>query len=99
MKTVKDAKTVKPVKRTRPWRPRWAAALTAATTAAVLSVTAPAQAAPEARIAGAGEPGSVGGSYLVTLKGGTAASSADGTRLAAKYGARISHIYSTVLNG
>ncbi|WP_405773103.1 S8 family peptidase [Streptomyces sp. NBC_01538] len=99
MKTVKDAKTVKPVKRTRPWRPRWAAALTAATTAAVLSVTAPAQAAPEARIAGAGEPGSVGGSYLVTLKGGTAASSADGKRLAAKYGARISHIYSTVLNG
>ncbi|WP_307626947.1 S8 family peptidase [Streptomyces turgidiscabies] len=87
------------MKRTRPGRPRWAAALTAATTAAVLSVTAPAQAAPEARIAGAGEPGSVGGSYLVTLKGGTAASSVDGKRLAAKYGARISHIYSTVLNG
>ncbi|MEW2120040.1 S8 family peptidase [Streptomyces sp. NPDC005474] len=83
----------------RTGRPRWVAALTAATTAAVLSVTAPAHAAPEARIAGAGEPGSVGGSYLVTLKGGTAASSADGKRLAAKYGARISHIYSTVLNG
>lgn len=87
------------MKRTRTRRLRWAAGLTAATTAAVLSVTAPAHAAPEGRIAGAGEPGAVGGSYLVTLKGGTTASSADGRRLAAKYGARISHIYSTVLNG
>ncbi|MDX3457242.1 S8 family peptidase [Streptomyces sp. ME02-8801-2C] len=87
------------MERTRTRRPRWASALTAAATAALLSVTAPAQAAPEGRISGAGEPGSVGGSYLVTLKGGTAASSADGRRLAATYGARISHIYSTVLNG
>ncbi|MEU6229871.1 S8 family peptidase [Streptomyces sp. NPDC047042] len=87
------------MERTRTRRPRWASALTAAATAALLSVTAPAQAAPEGRISGAGEPGSVGGSYLVTLKGGTAASSANGRRLAAKYGARISHIYSTVLNG
>ncbi|MEH0418404.1 S8 family peptidase [Streptomyces sp. B21-083] len=85
--------------RTRPRRPRWAAGLTAAITAAVLSVTAPAQAAPEGRIAGAGEPGSVGGSYLVTLKEGRAASSADGRSLAARYGARIGHIYSTALNG
>ncbi|MDX2541735.1 S8 family peptidase [Streptomyces sp. WI04-05B] len=80
-------------------RPRWAAGLTAAITAAVLSVTAPAQAAPEGRIAGAGEPGSVGGSYLVTLREGTAASSAEGRSLAARYGARIGHIYSTALNG
>ena len=87
------------MKRTRTRRLRWAAALTAATTAAVLSVTAPAHAVPEGRIAGAGEPGSVDGSYLVTLKGGTAASSTDGKSLAAKYGARISHTYSTVLNG
>lgn len=89
--------------RLRTARPRWAAGLTAtvtaAVTAAVFSVTAPAHAAPEGRIAGAGEPGSVDGSYLVTLKGGTAASSADGRRLAAKYGAKISHMYSTVLNG
>ncbi|WP_055524733.1 S8 family peptidase [Streptomyces graminilatus] len=87
------------MKRTYTRGPRWAAALTAAATAAVLSVAAPAQAAPEGRIAGAGEPGSVGGSYLVTLKGGTAASSADGRGLAARYGARISHIYGSVLNG
>ncbi len=87
------------MKRTRTRRLRWAAGLTAVTTASVLSVTAPAHAAPEGRIVGAGEPGSVHGSYLVTLKGGTAAPSADGKRLAAKYGAKISHTYSTALNG
>ncbi|WP_327697798.1 S8 family peptidase [Streptomyces sp. NBC_00459] len=87
------------MKRTRTRRLRWAAGLTTVTAVSVLSVTAPAQAAPEGRIAGAGEPGSVGGSYLVTLKGGTTASSADGRSLAAKYGAKISHIYSTALNG
>ncbi|MGY1497462.1 S8 family peptidase [Streptomyces sp. QTS52] len=87
------------MKRTRTGHLRWAAGLTAVATLSVLSVTAPAQAAPEGRIAGAGAPGSVGGSYLVTLKGGTAAPSADGRRLAAKYGAKISHTYSTVLNG
>ncbi|MDW4909565.1 S8 family peptidase [Streptomyces sp. ADMS] len=87
------------MERTRTRRLRWAAGLTAATTASVLSVTAPAQAAPQGRVVGAGEPGSVGGSYLVTLKGGTAALSADGRRLASKYGAKISHTYSTVLNG
>jgi len=87
------------MKRTCTRRLRWAAGLTAVATASVLSVTAPAQAAPQGHIVGAGEPGSVGGSYLVTLKGGTAAPSADGKRLAAKYGARISHTYSTVLNG
>ncbi len=87
------------MKRTRTRRLRWAAGLTTVTVVSVLSVTAPAHAAPEGRIAGAGEPGSVGGSYLVTLKGGTAAESADGKGLAAKYGARISHTYSTALNG
>ncbi|WP_371662690.1 S8 family peptidase [Streptomyces sp. NBC_00280] len=87
------------MKRTRTRRLRWAAGLTTVTAVSVLSVTAPAQAAPEGRIAGAGEPGSVGGSYLVTLKGGTTASSADGRSLAAKYGAKISHTYSTALNG
>lgn len=87
------------MKRTRTRRLRWAAGLTAATTASVLSVTAPAQAAPEGRIVGAGEPGSVGGSYLVTLEGGTSAPSAEGRGLAETYGAKISHTYSTVLNG
>ncbi|GAA3915285.1 hypothetical protein GCM10023084_78460 [Streptomyces lacrimifluminis] len=87
------------MQRTRTRRLRWAAGLTAVTAVSVLSVTAPAQAAPEGRIAGAGEPGSVDGSYLVTLKGGTAASSANGRSLAAAYGARISHTYSTALNG
>ncbi|WP_105970469.1 S8 family peptidase [Streptomyces geranii] len=87
------------MKRTRTRRLRWAAGLTAVATASVLSATAPAQAAPAGRIVGAGGPGSVGGSYLVTLKGGTAAPSAAGKRLAAEYGAKISHTYSTVLNG
>jgi len=69
-------------------------------TAAVLAaVTLPAQAAPEGTVLGAGAPGSVGGSYIVTLKGGTAASSAAGRELAARYGARISHTYATALNG
>ncbi|WP_329270702.1 S8 family peptidase [Streptomyces sp. NBC_01451] len=90
------------MKRTRTRRLRWTAGLTTVTVLSALSVlsaTAPAQAAPEGRIAGAGEPGTVDGSYLVTLKGGTTASSADGRSLAAKYGAKISHTYSTVLNG
>ncbi|MFC8436364.1 S8 family peptidase [Streptomyces sp. NPDC057253] len=74
--------------------------LTAVGCAAALSaITLPAQAAPQGRIIGAGEPGSVTGSYLVTLKGGTEAPSATGKGLAEKYGARISHTYGTVLNG
>jgi subtilisin family serine protease len=74
--------------------------LTAVSCAAVLSATTlPAHAAPEGRISGAGEPGSVSGSYLVTLKGGTRAPSATGKGLAEKYGAKISHTYGTVLNG
>ena len=86
--------------RTRPRRLRWAGGLTAVTCAAALSAsTLPAHAAPAGRILGAGEPGAVGGSYLVTLKGGTKASSAAGKGLAEKYGARISHSYGTVLNG
>ncbi|MET7574253.1 S8 family peptidase [Streptomyces sp. NPDC005492] len=89
--------------RTRTRRLRRAGSLTAgitAITAVVFSaITLPAQAAPEGTILGAGEPGSVNGSYLVTLKGGTAAPSAAGKDLARKYGARISHIYGTALNG
>ncbi|MER5217843.1 S8 family peptidase [Streptomyces sp. NPDC002838] len=86
--------------RTRTRRLRRAGGLTAVTCAAALSaITLPAHAAPEGRILGAGQPGSVTGSYLVTLKGGTKAPSAHGKDLAEKYGAKISHTYGTVLNG
>ncbi|WP_328510485.1 S8 family peptidase [Streptomyces mirabilis] len=85
---------------TRQRRLRWAGCLTAVTTAAVLSaITLPAHAAPEGRILGAGQPGSVSGSYIVTLKGGTRAPSSVGKGIAEKYGARISHTYGTALNG
>ncbi|MFF7599053.1 S8 family peptidase [Streptomyces mirabilis] len=85
---------------TRQRRLRWAGCLTAVTTAAVLSaITLPAHAAPEGRILGAGESGSVSGSYIVTLKGGTRAPSSVGKGIAEKYGARISHTYGTALNG
>ncbi|WP_328750635.1 S8 family peptidase [Streptomyces sp. NBC_00285] len=86
--------------RTRYRRLRRLGGLTAVSCTAVLSaMTLPAHAAPEGRISGAGEPGSVSGSYLVTLKGGTRAASTAGKSLAEKYGARISHTYGTVLNG
>ncbi|KUO04919.1 S8 family peptidase [Streptomyces caeruleatus] len=86
--------------RTRIRRLRRAGGLTAVACVAALSAsTMPAHAAPEGRILGAGEPGSVSGSYLVTLKGGTKAPSAAGKSLADKYGAKISHTYGTVLNG
>ena len=63
--------------RTRKRRLRRAGGLTAVTCAAALSAsTLPAHAVPEGRIIGAGDPGSVTGSYLVTLKGGTKAPSA-----------------------
>lgn len=81
-------------------RLRWAGGLTAVATAAVLSaLTLPAHAAPQGRISGAGAAGSVSGSYIVTLKGGTKAPSAAGKGIAEKYGARISHTYGSVLNG
>ncbi|WP_369273491.1 S8 family peptidase [Streptomyces sp. R11] len=86
--------------RTRTRRLRRAGGLTAVTCVVALSATTmPAHAAPEGQIHGAGDPGSVTGSYLVTLKGGTKAPSAAGKSLAEKYGAKISHTYGTVLNG
>lgn len=87
--------------RTRTRRLRGAGGLTAAATAVALSaVTLPAHAAvPEGPVRGAGAPGSVGGSYLVTLREGVPASSAAGRSVAARYGARIGHTYGTVLNG
>lgn len=66
------------------------------------AVTLPAHAAPEEKTPGAGLPGSVGGSHVVTLKEETPASSATGLRPVGTYGAygaRISHIYGPVLNG
>ncbi|MFJ1971746.1 S8 family peptidase [Streptomyces sp. NPDC087903] len=86
--------------RTRTRRLRRAGGLIAVACAAALSATTlPAHAVPEGRILGAGQPGSVTGSYLVTLKGGTKAPSPAGKSLAEKYGAKISHTYGTVLNG
>ncbi|KUN75005.1 S8 family peptidase [Streptomyces griseoruber] len=86
--------------RTHTRRLRRAGSLTAVVTAMVLSAASPpAQAVPEGRVVGAGRPGSVGGSYLVTLKGDTRASSDAGRRLVISHGVRISHTYGTVLNG
>ncbi|WP_458245745.1 S8 family peptidase [Streptomyces sp. MAI_2237] len=86
--------------RTRSRRLRRAAGLTAVACAAALSAaTLPAQAAPEGRILGAGRPGSVSGSYLVTLGGGTRATTPAGKGIAETYGARISQTYGSVLNG
>jgi subtilisin family serine protease len=86
--------------RTRMGRLRRVGGLTAVATTVLLSAVAlPAHAVPEGKILGAGLPGSVGGSYLVTLKGDTPASPEDGRRLARTYGARISQTYGTVLNG
>ncbi|MFI9650807.1 S8 family peptidase [Streptomyces sp. NPDC052040] len=87
--------------RKRTARPHRAARLTAAAALAALSVAAagPAHAAPEGRVVGAGAPGSVRGSYLVTLREGTAARSALGRGIPGRYGARIGHIYDRALNG
>ncbi|MFD0441242.1 S8 family peptidase [Streptomyces chartreusis] len=86
--------------RTRTRRLRRAGGLTAMTCVVALSATTmPAHAAPEGQILGAGDPGSVSGSYVVTLKGATRAPSTAGKSLAEKYGAEISHTYGTVLNG
>ncbi|MFI1711744.1 S8 family peptidase [Streptomyces griseoruber] len=86
--------------RTHTRRLRRAGSLTAVVTAMVLSAASPpAQAVPEGRVVGADRPGSVGGSYLVTLKGDTRASSDAGRRLVISHGVRISHTYGTVLNG
>ncbi|GGX20649.1 S8 family peptidase [Streptomyces lomondensis] len=86
--------------RTRRRRLRWTGGLAAAISAVVFSaITLPAHAVPEGRILGAGGPGAVRGSYLVTLEEGTRAASAAGRSLAQRYGVEISHTYGTVLNG
>ncbi|MEV6028947.1 S8 family peptidase [Streptomyces sp. NPDC052036] len=86
--------------RKRTARLRWAGCLTAVTTVVALAAAAePAHAAPEGMVLGAGAPGSVRDSYIVTLKGGTRAASAAGESIVERYGARIGHIYGTALNG
>jgi subtilisin family serine protease len=86
--------------RTRIRRLRRAGGLTAVVTAAMLSaLTLPAHAAPEGTVLGAGQPGTVTGSYLVTLKEGVRAPSADGRDVATRYGAVIRQTYGSVLNG
>ncbi|MET9060709.1 S8 family peptidase [Streptomyces antibioticus] len=94
--------------RTRTRRLRGAGGLIAVVTTVVtvvLSAAAlPAHAVPEGTILGAGRPGAVDGSYLVTLKEAPDADASDpsaaaGRRLAEAYGARISHVYDTVLHG
>ncbi|MEU6079676.1 S8 family peptidase [Streptomyces sp. NPDC047108] len=89
---------------TRRQQVRLSAAVIAVTTVAVLSAaTLPARAAPsEGRIVGAGSPGAISSSYIVTLKsgsGGMAAGSDAGKDLARKYGASIRHTYGAALNG
>ncbi|MEU6200181.1 S8 family peptidase [Streptomyces sp. NPDC047061] len=81
-------------------RLRLVGGLTAVVTAAVLSTaTLPAHAVPEGIVVDAGRAGSVHGSYLVTLKEGIKGTSAAGKDVAARYGAKISHTYDSVLNG
>ncbi|OAR24864.1 serine protease [Streptomyces sp. ERV7] len=85
---------------TRTTRLRTAGALTALGTVAALALALPARAAPpEGHVLGADAPGAVVGSYIVTLKDSTGASSEAGRGLAARYGARISRTYGTALNG
>ncbi|MEU6221656.1 S8 family peptidase [Streptomyces sp. NPDC047022] len=79
---------------------RWATCLTTAWAVVALSVTGPpARAAEEGTVLGAGAPGSVNGSYIVTLKTGARASSALGTEFAEQYRVKISHVYGSALNG
>ncbi|HEY8979958.1 MAG TPA: S8 family peptidase [Streptomyces sp.] len=74
-----------------------AGVLAAVLLAATAATTAPAHAVPEGTVVGAGESGSVEGSYLVTLRSGTSPEA--GREIASAYGARITHAYGTVLNG
>ncbi|MEU5811062.1 S8 family peptidase [Streptomyces sp. NPDC047718] len=54
---------------------------------------------PQGVIENAGAPGSVAGSYIVTLKDATRSTAADGKAVAKRYGARIDRTYSSALNG
>ncbi|MFJ8664931.1 S8 family peptidase [Streptomyces sp. NPDC093600] len=67
-------------------------------TASALPATA-AEAAPEGVIQNAGAPGTVAGSYIVTLDESAPAESAEGRAVAAEYGAKIKKTYTSALNG
>ncbi|MBU7599196.1 S8 family peptidase [Streptomyces sp. P38-E01] len=78
------------------------AVVAAAATLALGAGALPAVAAdgPQGTILGAGAPGTIKDSYLVTLDGsGPAAASAKGRELAEKYGAKIKLTYRAALNG
>ncbi|UGY93444.1 S8 family peptidase [Streptomyces gobiensis] len=85
-------------------RHRWSAAAVATAAAVALGVGAaiPAVAAdgPDGVIHNAGAPGSIKGSYIITLDEDAAdASSSKGKALAKKYGAKINDTYEAALNG
>ncbi|MFC8273366.1 S8 family serine peptidase [Streptomyces sp. NPDC057271] len=67
-------------------------------TAATFPATA-AEAAPEGVIQNAGAPGTIDGSYIVTLKDSAPAETAKGRAVAAKHGATIKKTYTSALNG
>ncbi|MFF7179432.1 S8 family serine peptidase [Streptomyces sp. NPDC008121] len=67
-------------------------------TVSALPATA-AEAAPEGVIQNAGAPGTVAGSYIVTLDESAQAETAKGRAVAAEYGATIKKTYTSALNG
>ncbi|MGW6565417.1 S8 family peptidase [Streptomyces sp. NPDC054975] len=67
-------------------------------TAATFPATA-AEAAPEGVIQNAGAPGTIDGSYIVTLKESAPAETSKGRAVAAKHGAKIKKTYTAALNG
>ena len=73
------------------------AALTLGAVSALPAVAAPT--APEGVIQNAGAPGTVAGSYIVTLDESAQAESARGRAVAAEYGAKIRKTYTSALNG
>ncbi|MER5488919.1 S8 family peptidase [Streptomyces sp. NPDC002812] len=78
------------------------AATAVAALAALGATTLPAHAAPaEGAVLGAGSPGSVNGSYIITLKttAGFASASAKGRNLIAGYGGTVKQTYNAALNG
>ncbi|MDJ0466412.1 S8 family peptidase [Streptomyces sp. H27-C3] len=77
-----------------------AASATAVAALALGAVTALPATAAEGQILNAGAPGTIAGSYIVTLDEAAAdAGSAEGKALAKAYGAKIKQTYSAALNG
>ncbi|QGZ50790.1 S8 family serine peptidase [Streptomyces sp. QHH-9511] len=67
-------------------------------TVSALPATA-AEAAPEGVIQNAGAPGTIAGSYIVTLKESAPAETSKGRAVASKHGAKIKKTYTSALNG